>query len=590
MNHTATREGALPFSWTLAPLLTAFAVLVLTLIRWTGNFAWDDGAITLAYSRTLAEHGRFALTPVSEVVEGSSSLLFTGLMAAVQWVGHLGFDAFVRAAQLATLVFWMAVLVVMDRVLRPHLPHPLTRTALLGLMAVLPMPLAEILNGMEMTLFALLLLGTSIAFEQRSAWVWLGVPLLMLVRFEAAFYLGFALSALVVFAPRRRVQALATLAWLFALFALFTAWRWSYFGDVLPNTIRAKMHPPYLPAGMGWPLLQAKAMGLLEFLKVNAVWLAALALCAPARRPKGLWARWSRWDFKAWVVLSFGVFAAMSGANWGYEGRMCLACLPLLVWLLCERISVGRAMGWARWGQGLLAQPRLRACLPSTPAAVLRWALVLTFLVNFTVLVFLGKTLIRGSYHQGLMPPALHERVAHQLAVSRSESGNWLGVTPENFRTTGLTLDRIRQSLRLRDVGVLTPDVGGLALCCTQIKVLDYGLLTSASLARTGYAGLSAYLQQEKPDLVITHSLWSENAHIYELKPFTDHYVPVVVDAKHFWLRREHLTTLLASPMWRATRLPDLQSLARARYGGWAIDMAYIRAHVHEPIWQFDAR
>jgi len=590
MNHTASRAGALAFAWTLAPLLTAFAVLALTLIHWTGNFAWDDGAITLAYARTLAEHGRFAVTPVSEVVEGSSSLLFTGLMAAVQSVGHLGFDALVRAAQWATLLFWMAVLVVMDRVLRPHLPHHLTRTAVLGLLAVLPMPLAEILNGMEMTLFALLLLGTSIAFERRSAWVWLGVPLLMLVRFEAAFYLGFALSALVVFDPRRRGQALATLAWLFVLFAVFTAWRWSYFGDVLPNTIRAKMHPPYLPASMGWPLLQAKSMGLLEFVKVNAVWLLALVLCAPARRPKGLWGHWARWDFKAWLVLAFGVFAALSGANWGYEGRMCLACLPLLVWLLCERISIGRSAGWARWGQGLLARPRVRVWLPVTPAGVLSWALVGTFLVNVTVVVFLGKTLIRGAYYQGLMPPALHDRVAQQLAVSRSESGNWLGVTPENFRTTGLTLDRIRQSLRLREVAVLTPDVGGLALCCEQIRVLDYGLLTSASLARTGYAGMAAYLQQERPDVAITHSFWSEDARIYELKPFTDHYVPVVVDAKLFWLRREHLPTMLASPMWRATRLADLQPLARARYGGWAIDMAYIRERVREPVWQFGSR
>jgi len=41
-----------------------------------GDNGWDDGAITLAFARTFARHGRVALTPHSEVVEGFSSVFW----------------------------------------------------------------------------------------------------------------------------------------------------------------------------------------------------------------------------------------------------------------------------------------------------------------------------------------------------------------------------------------------------------------------------------------------------------------------------------------------------------------------------------
>ncbi|MEO0993431.1 MAG: hypothetical protein AAFX62_06445, partial [Pseudomonadota bacterium] len=64
-----------------APIHYALAAVLLVhlpVVALVGDQAWDDGAITLAFSRTLAEVGLFALTPVSPVVEGSSSLLFAG--------------------------------------------------------------------------------------------------------------------------------------------------------------------------------------------------------------------------------------------------------------------------------------------------------------------------------------------------------------------------------------------------------------------------------------------------------------------------------------------------------------------------------
>jgi hypothetical protein len=53
--------------------LAVQAVMILCIVQLVGIRAWDDGAITLAYSRTFAETGRIALTSVSETVEGYSS-------------------------------------------------------------------------------------------------------------------------------------------------------------------------------------------------------------------------------------------------------------------------------------------------------------------------------------------------------------------------------------------------------------------------------------------------------------------------------------------------------------------------------------
>src|ERR1700689_1892930 len=53
--------------------LAQFIVLVSVCLL-IGDNGWDDGAITLAFSRTFARCGRVALTPRSEIVEGFSSV------------------------------------------------------------------------------------------------------------------------------------------------------------------------------------------------------------------------------------------------------------------------------------------------------------------------------------------------------------------------------------------------------------------------------------------------------------------------------------------------------------------------------------
>jgi hypothetical protein len=538
-----------------------------------GAYAWDDGVITLAYARTWAETGHFALTPVSEQAEGSSSLLFVGLFAALQWVHPLSMDALIRASQELSLLAWLATLLTLSRCLQPHVPEPGWRWLVLGSMALLPMPMAEVFNGMEMSSFALLLLWTVIAFERRHPALWLLIPLTLLARFEAVFYLGFAWAALGLWRPQRRHQAWQAALAVAGVWLLLAVWRWQVFGDVLPNTIHAKVHAPYTPAGHGLALFKLKAMGLAEFLQVNAAWLVALAwlirrAVAQGRlRVQGL----ASLDFKAWLVLAFAVFGLLTGVNWGYQGRMCLAALPLLVWWVAERWTASQARWPTAWG--LLA---------------LVW---LTMILNVSVGMGNAKTLLRGAYFQGLrLPAVLHQRVEGHVQGGGSEYAHWMGVSPANYRATGRLADRLRVSMGWREVSLLTPDVGGLSLCCPQIRVLDLGLLTSPVLAREGYAALGAYLDTQRPALVITHSFWSETSGIYGMAAFTQHYVPVVLDDTFMWLRREHLPRLLASPAWRAHELDGPAQLRRAKYGGMPEDMPYLQTLRGQPLWQFEPR
>lgn len=556
-----------------AAALTLVCWLYLMLLTWVGVHAWDDGAITLAYARTVAEVGRFAVTPVSEVVEGSSSLLFVAAMAALNALMTLSFDGFIRASQMTALGAWLLTLLAVERQLRPHVPAPQARAILVGLLGILPMPMAEIFNGMEMTTLALLLVGLVGAFERRHVALFALIPLVLLVRFESVFYLGVAFAGLVLFRPRDRTWAWRAGLWTLAVWLLVAVWRWQVFGDWMPNTVRAKMHAPYMPEGHGLTFLLAKGEGLLEFLKVNLAWLLALGWLE-RRVAAGRGPSWAMLDLRAWLVLAFGVFAALSGANWGYQGRMCLAVLPLLFIWVAQRWS------WlsARAGSGAGAAAR-SAFWP------LMGLLSATVVINANVLMYDAKAVVRGSFYQGKLPQAVHERVAAHLQSDKVEFAHWMGVTPANFRATGLVVDRVRQSLGQSQIGLLTPDVGGLALCCPGIRVLDYGLLTSRDLAHTGYAGLEAYLGRERPDLIITHTFWSELSHIYSLPGFTRGYVPVVIDQMHMWLRRDHLAVLLSSRDWQSQPLADPQALKQAKYGGKPEDLAYVQSRGSETIW-----
>ena len=89
------------YPW-IAALLSALLYAAFNAYYW--DRAWDDMAITLGFARTLADAGMVAPTPLSDPVEGTSSLLWTALNAALYKL-HGDPDGLFTQAKLLSIAF-----------------------------------------------------------------------------------------------------------------------------------------------------------------------------------------------------------------------------------------------------------------------------------------------------------------------------------------------------------------------------------------------------------------------------------------------------------------------------------------------------
>jgi hypothetical protein len=523
---TAWRVDAAVFS-----VVALGHLLVALFIR---TFGWDDGVITLAFARTLATSGRVALTPESVTVEGSSSPLWMGLMAAVHWVGRPGFDAFIAWSQVAAGLCSAVAALLLARLLRPLAGA--WAAALLPPALFLGGPfLNETMNGMEMALLAALVLGVMTVLQRpRPA----SLPLLFalgaamaLVRLEGVAYAVGSALVLGLLQPASRPAALALALGALAGAAAMEAVRWWVFGDWLPNTVWAKRWWPYRPGTLGGRAL-VRGQALIEPWLPYAVALAAVLSVGWPQRVGGAVARLRQQPALlfavAYVACVWGANTVM-GRNWGYVSRMQLSALVLPVLL---------ALAWTApaW-----QAPRRVALLA-----------VLTLLGSMTVLQW--------------------KHVGFAAQAHAGQPPRW-GITPDSYRLTGLAVDRLRQRLGLERLSLMVPDVGGTALCCERLDIIDSALLTDPFLARHGYGRFGEYLQQRRPDVIETHAMWSWVTRIYEQPGFVDHYQPVVVDGSWFWLRSD-LAARLPAP---GAAPADAH---RLRYRGRGLnDEAFIAAH-----------
>jgi hypothetical protein len=554
--NPAKRKVMLAAAIGLLVFFLGFNIVSLVLV---GPYAWDDGTITLAYARTLAENRSFALTGVSEIAEGSSSLLFVFLMAALHAVFHFGFDGLIRASQFVTLFFVVVTLWLVFRELRITIPDVAHRLLLVGLFSLFPVFTTEVHNGMEMSLMAFLLTAFYVAFRNSSAWVYLLVPALLLTRFEAVFYLGFALASYVLFQRDDRRRAFSLGLYTLLVFGVIAIGRWFYFGDVVPNTIHAKLHAPYSLSGTFGEKLLLKSRGLLEFVSVTAFLLipALVGACFPLFRSRRL-------DLGALLIISFGVFALVSGKNWGYDGRMFLASLPLMLLVLAKGINSPEFQGHA-------AVPTwLRLDRFADASSAIFWpvalAVVLAIAANYKLLAYNVNAALIGGQFQGMLPGNVGTPASIRF-IQNAKARDWYGITPANYRLTGLAVEGLRKIVGLEKIVFMAPDVGGLALCCQQIQIVDSGLLTNTHLARNGYAALPAYLEQIKPEVIETHGMWSQASKIFESRFFLDNYRPLVFNNNFFWIRSDLMPRVMGAPNVVVSEFRRPAAMKGVRYG-----------------------
>lgn len=490
-----------------------------------GDNGWDDGAITLAFARTFAHHGRIALTSHSEVVEGFSTVSWFLLNAGAALL-RPSFHGAILAAQLLA-----AGSICVSTVLLARTCALLGFDKLFSHLTVLTFAawgcsFFEASNGMEMGLLAaafLVMLNELLSTRPRLPWLATGVVVAVATRFEALAYVGLLAATVLLLRQRRAFWAMfLTTA---ATVLLLSSWRLVVFSDVVPNTYWAKRWPPYAEFD---PV--SRLVGAAELLRFFVVPLVVLEVLirfgfevksvVRARRPAFL--------LLGAPVLGATLVGGLVGKHWGYDGRMPYFAFPPALLLF--------SLTFSPWVQARRSRLRVAVAV----AAVL-----------------------------GALGASLQSLPTSELRAALD--GGSFGVSPRAYAETAQVVRRFASAADRARPTVLVPDVGGLALCCDELRVVDLSFLSNRLLARRGYTALPELLAHEAPDVVEAHGRWASLSQLYDLPYFRAHYVPAFAGGTKLWVRRELADSIEAKG--RGCRVPvdgdELRAaLAEHRYAG----------------------
>lgn len=338
-------------SFWLVPLLPLWAYL-LTIV----SFGHDDSHITFWAAHSLLSSGEI-LNYNGERVEQSSSLLFTIALAALGWLGAdialTGYVLGIVAAH-ASICFAMYVLH------RQQLSRTLAMIIGAGL-SCSPYFAAWSVSGMESTLAAL----CALMFVYWSArlyslpstpilLVWLAsCAALAAVRPEMPLVIA-AFSLLLCAVSRRPIYLLALV-----VIACLVLWRYSYFGQIMPNPVYAKASTNLLGqiiGGISYCLrltVDNKLMLASCLFAIATLWAACTSLGK-------LKQQFLLFSAAIWVGI-YSAFVIFVGGDWMREGRFWVPLIPV---------------AWLMFGL-LLGQVRVK------PAATLLAALPVVLLLSY---------------------------------------------------------------------------------------------------------------------------------------------------------------------------------------------------------------
>ncbi len=506
----------------LVVLAQLAALIVVSLL--IGDHGWDDGAITLAFARTFARHGRVALTARSEVVEGFSSVSWF-LLNALAALARPSYRAAISISQVLSALSICATTLLLARTCALLRLDRLSATLTVVAFAAWGCSFGEAGNGMEMGLLAaafLMMVNELLSPQPRMFWLGAGAVLAVTTRFEALLYVGLLALSVLSVSGRRAFWGIVLPC--LGTVLLLTCWRLAVFSDVLPNTYWAKRWPPYAVSGLMQRLRGAWELPRFFFVPLVALAIAQRFGSAPPGTP---WPPRRILVILTAPLLGAVVVGALVGESWGYRGRMPYFAFPLGL-LLCS----------------LLFSPWVNA-----KRTKLRVAVVVGLFLFMTIK---SKT---GFPSDELKPV--------------SEGGFF--VTPHTYAESGAIFRRFVSAAGLQQATILTPDIGGLALCCEEFRIVDLASLSNRKLAHRGRAALAEVLEAESPELVEAHWRWASLGALYQLPYFRAHYAPAFAGGTKLWLRRDVAEAIERNG--RGCRVPverkDVQAALRAhRYAG----------------------
>jgi hypothetical protein len=502
----------------LVVLLQCAALIAVCLF--IGDNGWDDGAITLAFARTLSRHGRVALTPRSEVVEGFSSVSWL-LLNALVGLARPAYRATLLISQALSVFCIGACTALVARTCRLLLLEEPFSTLTVIAFAAWGCSFSEAANGMEMGLLAaacLLIVNELLSPRPRLWLLCAGVVVAITTRFEAVLYVGL-LGVAAVSVPGRRAFWAIVASGLLTV-TLLSGWRLAVFSDVLPNTFWAKRWPPYAALTFG-----NRLAGALELPSFFLVPLLALGIAAKAGFSFRRAFRARRGAFAIVLAPIGGAIwmGAVTGTHWGYRGRMpYFAFAPVLLLL---------SLLFSEWVGVQRRRFRVAVAVGAFGAAVA------VSMVGFPF-----------------------------DSVRAAWKGGAFGVSPHTYAASGQVFRRFTSAAELQRPTILTADVGGLALCCDEFKIVDLAFLSDRTLGHEGPTAIGQVLQAESPDLIEAHWRWATVGRLYDQPAFRDGYVPAFSGRTKLWVRREVADAIdrRGRGCWVSVHRPDVQRLVES--------------------------
>jgi hypothetical protein len=504
----------------LAIVVLAQFVALIAVCLLIGDNGWDDGAITVAFSRTFARYGLVALTPRSEIVEGFSSVSWFGLNALAA-LARPSYQVSILVSQVLAALFICASTALLGRTCALLRLDGLFSTLTVMTFAAWGCSFAEAGNGMEMGLLAfafLVMVNELLSPQPRLFWLSAGVVLAVTTRFEAIAYVGLLALGVASVAGRRAFWCIVLTC--VGTVVLLSGWRLTVFSDVLPNTFWAKRWPPYAAFDF-----KSRATAVLELPFFFLVPLVALAVLRRSGLDlAGVWrARRRAFWVLACPVLGAVLMGGVIGTHWGYYGRMPYFAFPLALLML-----------------SLVLAPWVNAARTRRRIAVVTTLFVSSFGISMT------------AFPSGELGAALH--------------GGSFGVSPRTYAESGRIFRRFASAAELSHPTILTPDLGGLALCCDELRIIDLGFLSNRKLAHGGPGVIADVLETESPELIEAHWKWASLGKLYDVPYFRSHYVPAFAGGTKLWLRRDVAQAIASKGRgcWPAIGREDVQRALRA--------------------------
>lgn len=502
-------EGSSPRAalWISRSLFVAAAIAQVVVAIRFWSLTWDDSAITLGFARTFAATGRIEPTPGSGVVEGYSTTLWMLLMAGAAKV-LTSPAALLAGAKIVTLLLNVANLVLIRKWFKSWAGES-TANLVAGVVGFEAM-FYETINGMETPLIMTLVLVTLVLLPRsdRASRVFylLCGALLLLTRWEAAWLLVPFL--LVEFVRTKRLRGLGTWA---AVFAGSNLLRWMYFGSLLPNTIIAKQRVPYsLPSrrvALQQHLLEPVHL-LLSIKLIVVLFVATVAYDLLLRSRKRGYVRAAegiRYSWQLSFVVLFTVFS------------------------LILSLGIGR-----NWG------PPFRSFYSAWP-----------FLIFILIVPLMKRTTMRGAVIAMLCVAAVTARhaYAHMRDLHAAEAPVYMPqITVDNIGRLGTLVSQVQEMSHRPSLTFAGPDMGGVMLNADHVRVVDLGLLCDRMLAREGFVAIGPYvLDQRRPDLIATHTMWTAYAGFERYPEFFATYRPVYFHGVRFFMSRRLIADVGAS-------------------------------------------